>query len=105
MAAKERSYYPEVFLISAAGLLLEINYTRIFSYKVYYFFTYFIIGLALLGFGSAGVFVAVIPRLRRVALDTLIYVCCMAASLSVLVGYIVVSRTPINTLKVFSTFT
>lgn len=104
MDGKQRSYYVEVFLICAAALLLEINYTRIFSFKAYYFFTYFIIGLALLGFGSAGVFVSIIPKLRRFPLDSLLYICSLAGSLSVVVGYFVVSRTPTDTLHLFSTF-
>jgi hypothetical protein len=53
-----------VFLISLGIILLEINYTRIFSYKLVYYFTYVIIGIALLGLGG-GVLVAMFPRLRQ----------------------------------------
>ena len=38
-----------------AGLLLEVGYTRIVSYKLWYYYTYLVIGLALLGIGSGGV--------------------------------------------------
>ena len=44
-----RSYYLEIFLVSFAGLLLEISYTRIVSFKLFYYYTYLVIGLALLG--------------------------------------------------------
>ena len=50
-----------IFLVSLAGLLLEVGYTRIVSYKLWYYYTYLVIGLALLGIGSGGD-----PR-RRVA--------------------------------------
>ena len=50
-----RSYTAEILLISFAALLLEISYTRIVSYKLFYYYTYLVIGLALLGIGSGGV--------------------------------------------------
>ena len=45
-------FLAEIFVISAAALLLEISYTRIISFKLYYYYTYLVIGLALLGLGS-----------------------------------------------------
>lgn len=54
-----------IFLASLAGLLLEVGYTRVVSYKLWYYYTYLVIGLALLGIGSGGIFVVVVPRLRR----------------------------------------
>jgi hypothetical protein len=52
-----------VFLISGAVLLLEIVYTRLFSFAIWYHFAYAMIGVALLGFGASGALVAVRPRL------------------------------------------
>ena len=48
MNEESRAFYLEIFLVSLAVILLEISYTRIFSFKLYYYFTYLIIGLALL---------------------------------------------------------
>src|SRR5207249_2294537 len=62
---RERPLVPEIFLLSLGVLLLEVSYTRIFSYKFYYYFTYAIIGIALLGLGASGVCLMVFPRLRR----------------------------------------
>ena len=56
-----RSYYLEIFLVSLAGLLLEISYTRVVSFKLFYYYTYLVIGLALLGIGFGGVLVAISP--------------------------------------------
>jgi hypothetical protein len=50
--ATENRFYFEIFLVAAAVILLEISFTRIFSYKVFYYFTYLIIGISLLGLGS-----------------------------------------------------
>jgi len=36
---RRRAFYFEIFAISFAAILLEIAYTRIFSFKVYYYFT------------------------------------------------------------------
>ena len=43
-----------ILLVSLAGLLLEVGYTRIVSYKLWYYYTYLVIGLSLLGIGSGG---------------------------------------------------
>ena len=67
--SESRSFLPEIFLISGAALLLEISYTRIISFKLFYYYTYLVIGLALLGLGSGGVIVAVSGRLRRTGTD------------------------------------
>ena len=94
---KERKFYAEIFLVSLAAILLEIGHTRVFSFKLYYYFTYLIIGVALLGIGSGAVLVAIVPRLRAVAVPRLIAVCCLVAGASVAVGYVVVALTQLNT--------
>ena len=45
-------------MVGFVGLSLEIAYTRIISFKLFYYYTYFVIGLALLGFGAAATVVA-----------------------------------------------
>ena len=93
-----RTYHLEIFLISMAGLLLEIAYTRVISFKLFYYYTYLIIGLALLGVGFGGVLVAVSERLRRLSTDTILLWGSLIGVASVVVGYLVVAVTPINTL-------
>ena len=95
---RERSFLLEIFLVSLAAILLEIGYTRIFSFKLYYYFTYLILGIALLGLGSGGVFVAVFGRLREMRPTRLIAACCLAASLAVPVSYAVVALVQLNTM-------
>jgi len=93
----KRSFYIEILLVCLALLLLEISYTRIISFKLFYFYTYLIIGVALLGIGSGGVATAILPRLRTMPLETLWARGCLAASALVGVAYVVIARTPMNT--------
>jgi MFS family permease len=91
-----RRYYLEILLASFAGLLLEISYTRITSFKLFYYYTYLVIGLALLGIGAGGVLVAISPRLRRAATERIVSWSLLLGAASVAVGYIVVAYTSLD---------
>lgn len=84
-------------VVSLAGLLLEVGYTRIVSYKLWYYYTYLVIGLALLGIGSGGVVVAVVRPLRRWSTDRVVGVFSTLGGLSIAAGYFVVARLPVDT--------
>ena len=83
---RSRPHVFEIAAISLAAMLLEINYTRIISFKFYYYFTYFIIGISLLGLGSGGVCVALSRRVREARPARLIAICSAMASASVVLG-------------------
>jgi spermidine synthase len=91
-----RKLYFETFFLSLAVILLEVSYTRVFSFKLVYYFTYLVIGISLLGLGSGGVFVAIAERLRRAAPERLILRCMTVAALSVLLGYFLIALLPLN---------
>lgn len=91
-----------MFLASAAALLLEISYTRVISYKLFYYFTYLVIGLALLGLGAGGVAVAVSSRLRRASTDTVNKVAMLVGAAVVVAGYLVVAWLPTNSLNMWT---
>ncbi len=74
---RERGYHLEIFLICFASLLLEISYTRIVSFKLFYYYTYLVIGLALLGIGCGSVIMSISARLRRAKTDTIMMVGCL----------------------------
>lgn len=96
MATSHRSRAREAFLVSLAVILLEVSYTRIFSFKLVYYFTYLIIGIALLGLGSGGVVVAISSRLARIAPARLVPAICTAAAALVLAGYVVIARVQLD---------
>jgi MFS family permease len=96
-----RSYNVEIFLMSFAALLLEISYTRVVSFKFFYYYTYLVIGLALLGIGTGGVLVAISRRLRRASTDAILMWGLLLGALSVGVGYFVVALTPIDTIAIW----
>ena len=75
-----RRQWLAILLVSLAGLLLEVGYTRIVSYKLWYYYTYLVIGLSLLGIGSGGVFVAVCEPVRRWRTDRIIGVCSLVGA-------------------------
>ncbi len=91
-----RKLYLETFLVALAVILLEISYTRVFSFKLVYYFTYVVIGISLLGLGAGGVFVAIFERLRRMPTERLLLGCCLAGAFLVLTGYFVVASIPLN---------
>jgi len=96
-----RGYRIEILLISFAGLLLEIAYTRVISFKLFYYYTYLVIGLALLGIGTGGVLVAISGRLRRASTDAIVMWGLLLGAVSVGVGYIVVAVIRTDTLAIW----
>src|SRR6266567_2067544 len=96
-----RGYHAEIFLISFAALLLEISYTRVISFKLFYYYTYLVIGLALLGIGCGGVIVAVSRGLRRAETETILRWGLLLGAASVGVGYLIVATVRTDTLTIW----
>jgi hypothetical protein len=90
-----------ILLVSFAGLLLEVGYTRIVSYKLWYYYTYLVIGLSLLGIGSGGVIVALSGRVRRAATERIIAWSAAIGAVTIAVGYLVVARLHVNTIDIW----
>lgn len=88
-----------IFIISMAGLLLEVSYTRIVSFKLWYYYVYMVLGLALLGIGSGGVLVAVSKRIKAASIDAILTICGFAAAVIVAVSYFVTALVDIDTVK------
>jgi len=94
---KAKAFYLEIFLASFAALLLEVSYTRVFSFKVSSYYTYLIIGLALLGIGGGGVFVALVRRLREIATARLLLGLGLAGGAAIGIGYFAVAGVELST--------
>jgi hypothetical protein len=95
------SHHAEILLISLAALLIEISYTRIISYKLFYYYVYLVIGLALLGVGTGGVLVAVSKRIRSAATDTVLFWSFIFGAVATIVAYFIIAFIKINTLAVW----
>ena len=96
-----RGYHVEILLIAFASLLLEVAYTRVISFKLFYYYTYLVIGLALLGIGSGGVLMAVSGRLKRARTDSILMFGSLFGAISVALGYLVVARLGIASLRIW----
>ncbi|MFM7509419.1 MAG: hypothetical protein ACKO5A_07705, partial [Actinomycetota bacterium] len=90
-----------IFLVSLAGLLLEVSYTRIISYKLWYYYTYLVIGLALLGIGSGATIVVLSARLRATGTRRILTTASLGGAASIVVGYLVIARIPVDTLALW----
>ena len=84
------------FVIGFVSLTLEIAYTRVISFKIFYYYTYFVIGLALLGLGAAGAFIALSDRLRAQGPLRLVRRVAPIAGAVGVGGYVLVARLPLD---------
>jgi len=96
----KRDYFV-IFALGMCGLLIEISYTRIVSYKLFYYYTYLVIGLALLGLGCGGILLTVSSRLRRLSKNIILEKSGFIAAITLICGYFVVAKIPINTTKIW----
>jgi spermidine synthase len=89
----------EIFLVSLAAIVFEISMTRVFSFKLYHYFTYFILGVAMLGLGAGGVFTAILPGLKRRDPARQVPLFCLLAGLAVPSSYAAVAFVQLNVLS------
>ncbi|NND75954.1 MAG: hypothetical protein HKN44_13195 [Ilumatobacter sp.] len=80
------------FVVGFVGLSLEIAYTRVISFKIFYYYTYFVIGLALLGLGAASTAIALSTRLRTMDPLVLVRRAAPVAGLVGAIAYVVVAN-------------
>ena len=99
--ARPRRYYAEIFLVSLAALLLEISYTRVISFKLFYYYTYLVIGLSLLGIGTGGVLVTISGRLKRASTEAILLWSALFGAVAVAIGYAVIARVTIDTFAIW----
>jgi SAM-dependent methyltransferase len=86
-----------IFLLSMATLLLELSWTRVLSVSLWYHFGFLVISTALLGFGIAGVVLALWGWLReRADLDTTLAALSLAFGASALVSFRLTQAIPFD---------
>jgi hypothetical protein len=89
-------------MVGFVGLTLEIAYTRIVSFKLFYYYTYFVIGLALLGFGAAATVTALSDRLRRREVLDSVRILAPAVALVGVLSYLLVARIPTDVNEIWT---
>jgi hypothetical protein len=87
-----------VALISASVLALQVIFTRIFSIMIWHHFTYLVVGVALLGGGAAGVFLAV-RQWRHEVIRARLGPLALAFSLSILAMLAIISFVQFDPLR------
>lgn len=92
----KKQHYFEIGAVSLAAILLEVAYTRIFSFKIFYYFTYVVIGVGLMGLGAGGVLVALSRRVREARPEWLIPSVAFGGGASVAAGYWVIAPLELN---------
>lgn len=90
----------EIAAISFAAILLEIAYTRVFSFKLPYSFTFLVLGIGLLGTGSGGVLLAIWPGHRSWPFARLVAACALLAGASALASYFIIAPAHVSTMRV-----
>ena len=86
-----------IFLLSFATLLLELALTRVLSVAQWYHFGFLVISTALLGFGAAGVALALWPYLReRAPLDVTLSRISLLCAVVILVSFWLMQRIPFD---------
>ena len=88
--------YAALLVVSAGLLTLEIAFTRLFSYTIWYHFAYLAISVALVGFGSSGAIVAAFPRLFRAGGERLLIGLLVAAAALVVLALVGLGRWPLE---------
>ena len=90
------------FAVALALILVQVSFSRLISYKLFYHYVFLAISLSLLGLGAAGTFVAVRPLPSQ--LDRRIHLWLGAFTVSVPIAFLLMANPfgvthhpPINT--------
>src|SRR6516165_5357900 len=96
-------HYLGIFCLSFATLLLELAFTRVLAVAKWYHFGFLIISMALLGFGTSGVFLMLWTRLREsTSMDRALATLSIAFGGVVLVSYWLMQKIPFHPLHLLS---
>ena len=88
--------YLGVFLLSAATIMLQVSYTRIFSVTLWYHFVWMVVSIALLGYAVSGTLLSVYPKLLRMDFDHMLTITSALFSMSSLLSYIASNNIPFD---------
>jgi hypothetical protein len=93
-----------VFFVAMATLCLEVILTRIFSFSIWYHFSYLTINIALLGFGSSGAILAAYPAIiKKERWKIVVILCTIFCAVSTVTSLLIFARHPLQPQTFFIT--
>jgi len=91
-----RLRYAGVFLLSAATLMVQVAYTRLFSIALWHHFVWMIVSIALLGYAASGTLLSVFPKLSEMDFDRTLTITSTLFSASILLSYAILNHIPFD---------
>lgn len=97
-AQPSRSVYAGIFAVSAATLLFQVTFVRIFSVSIWYHFAFLVVSVALFGIGASGVALSFLQPGPREAVYRAAAPACFAAS--ALAAYLLTNAIPFSPFRI-----
>lgn len=88
-----------ISFVSSATLCLEITLTRYFSVSQHYHFAFLVVSMAFLGYGAAGSFLSVFPRIHRRDRDTVLAWTALLYALTLFFSFLASNAIPFDAFK------
>lgn len=97
-AQPSRSVFAGIFAVSAATLLFQVTFVRIFSVSIWYHFAFLVVSIALFGIGASGVALSFVkPGPREERYRALAPAC---FSVSALLAYLLTNAIPFSPFRI-----
>lgn len=93
-----RSTYAGIFAVSAATLLFQVTFVRIFSVSIWYHFAFLVVSVALFGIGASGVALSFLKPGRREERYRALAPACF--SISALLAYLLTNAIPFSPFRI-----
>jgi hypothetical protein len=97
-AQPSRSVYAGIFAVSAATLLFQVTFVRIFSVSIWYHFAFLVVSVALFGIGASGVALSFLKPGPREERYRALAPACFSAS--ALVAYLLTNAIPFSPFRI-----
>ncbi len=95
---RSRSVYAGIFAVSAATLLFQVTFVRIFSVSIWYHFAFLVVSVALFGIGASGVALSFVRPGPREGRYRAIAPACF--SISALLAYLLTNAIPFSPFRI-----
>jgi hypothetical protein len=97
-AQPTRSVFAGIFAVSAATLLFQVTFVRIFSVSIWYHFAFLVVSVALFGIGASGVVLSFVKPGPREERYRAVAPACF--SISALIAYLLTNAIPFSPFRI-----